>query len=478
MSEEITFGEVEHAEPESEIRPDQNAQFATVDIGECRPGELEIFVDLDVMRDMEAHAISNTRVELGGVMLGKQLVDQNGVPYVVVTDSLRAEHYEATKGSFKFTHDTWSQITRQREAFHPDLEMVGWYHTHPGWSVFLSGMDLFICNNFFNRPLDVALVIDPCEQDRGWFQWNDADPPATKRTGGFKLMTGRLRKDELDYFARIYNKEPDMNYDPRYGATSPGSTSVQLMDGRKSNMEIAIMGMLALQFMLLMLLGWRMIGPTQAPSDDVVALQEKIDELENERAHSQYEEIYRDEFNRLALAKTGDKDWSKELVDLRYKQRMVESNLEAQIISNQKLQYERDRLDENLTKVTKTQEKQKLELDRRKKQISEKNDLIKELKDAQEGKKSLGSFDWALTGGCSLLALAIGLFAGFYFAGKNDVPPEAAPEYDAKKTKQLANRAAETPPVDDGHPDTPANANQPIAMTPEPGDSDVVKFQD
>ena len=73
---------------------------------------------------------------------------RKGGRFVLVTDSLRAQHYESTKGSFKFTHDTWQEITRQRDQFGPDVQMVGWYHTHPGWGVFLSGMDLFICEHF------------------------------------------------------------------------------------------------------------------------------------------------------------------------------------------------------------------------------------------------------------------------------------------------------------------------------------------
>src|SRR5262245_25919176 len=100
---------------------------------------------------MEDHAQSDTTVELGGVLLGGVHEDEDGKPFVVVTDSLRAQHYESTKGSFKFTHDTWSQITREREEFPAELQMVGWYHTHPDWGVFLSGMDMFICDNFFNR---------------------------------------------------------------------------------------------------------------------------------------------------------------------------------------------------------------------------------------------------------------------------------------------------------------------------------------
>ncbi|MEC8507300.1 MAG: Mov34/MPN/PAD-1 family protein, partial [Planctomycetota bacterium] len=143
MGSEIQFGEIEESRPERQTPPDKSQQFAVVECQEPQSGELRIYVDLDVMKDMESHAESDTTVELGGVLLGRQLEDEQGQPFVVVSDSLRAQHYEATKGSFKFTHETWQQISRQREGLPPDLQMVGWYHTHPDWGVFLSGMDLF-----------------------------------------------------------------------------------------------------------------------------------------------------------------------------------------------------------------------------------------------------------------------------------------------------------------------------------------------
>ena len=474
MSDDITFGDVEHAEPELEIRPDRNAQFVTAEIGECRPGELEIFVDLDVMRDMEAHALSNTRVELGGVMLGKQLLDKDGVPYVVVTDSLRAEHYEATKGSFKFTHDTWSQITRQRESFHPDLEMVGWYHTHPGWSVFLSGMDLFICNNFFNRPLDVALVIDPCEQDRGWFQWTGKDPARTQRTGGFKLITGRYRKNELDYFARIYNKEPDMNYDPRYGATSSGSTSVQLTDGRKSTMEIAVIGMLALQFLLLLVFGWRMLGPPQTPSEKVAELQEKIDKLENERAHSELEQIYKDEFNRLAMKKSGSANYGQELISLRRNQRLLEANLDGQLAKNRELLADKSRVVKQSKELKSKLDSTTGTLKRTQAKVKEKAAEIAQYEKAG-AKKSDGRENWIL-GGVALLSLGVGLGAGFLFTPRNGDSPTPLAEFSPEKTSQLTTpNAAQLDPVKTQTQDP----SQPIEMKKtNPDDANVVKFQD
>ena len=66
---EIEFGQVEFREPESEIRPDRDRQFCAIACGEINQSQLPIFVDLDVMRDMEGHARTNTHVELGGVML-------------------------------------------------------------------------------------------------------------------------------------------------------------------------------------------------------------------------------------------------------------------------------------------------------------------------------------------------------------------------------------------------------------------------
>ena len=78
--------------------------------------------------------------------------------------------------------------------------MVGWYHTHPDWGVFLSGMDMFICDNFFNKKLDVAYVIDPCRGDRGMFQWTGDARHRVRRTGGFFVTASRFRAAELEYY--------------------------------------------------------------------------------------------------------------------------------------------------------------------------------------------------------------------------------------------------------------------------------------
>lgn len=284
---DITFGEVEEQRPAPNVRPDRNRHFAVVACGEVAADDLPIFVDLDVLGDMEAHALTDTTVELGGVMLGGQYEDEEGRPFVVVTDSLRAEHYEATKGSFKFTHETWQQISRQREEFPDDLAMVGWYHTHPDWGVFLSGMDTFICDNFFNKTLDVALVIDPCRQDRGWFMWTKSAQQRLKRTGGFYITASRYRAAELEECAAMLSGEMPM----RTATTSagPGAAPViHLHEEKPGWMGTAVLGMLFSQLCVLVLVAVMILKPATPPTaeqrDALTTAKEKIEDLEKDLA--------------------------------------------------------------------------------------------------------------------------------------------------------------------------------------------------
>jgi proteasome lid subunit RPN8/RPN11/regulator of replication initiation timing len=213
MDPDIQFGEVEEARPTRRRRPDRDRHFAVREFGTPAEEDLPIFVDMDVLAEMEAHARSDPTVELGGVLLGGQFEDDEGKPFVVVLDSLRAQHYESSSGHFKFTHDTWSEISRQRDEFSDDLQMVGWYHTHPNWGVFLSGMDQFICDHFFNRPLDVALVMDPVRGDRGWFYWDrGGGKERLPRASGFSVIASRFRRHELA--SRIESLERDGQMEP------------------------------------------------------------------------------------------------------------------------------------------------------------------------------------------------------------------------------------------------------------------------
>jgi proteasome lid subunit RPN8/RPN11 len=130
-----------------------------------------IFLHQRVNRLITQHARENRRCEVGGVLLGDVRQDVAGQFHVIVTHALRAEFATETHAHLTFTHKTWLTIHQMHESQYPDRTIVGWYHTHPGWSIFLSASDLFIHRNFFKQPWQIALVIDPSIDQGGFFVW-------------------------------------------------------------------------------------------------------------------------------------------------------------------------------------------------------------------------------------------------------------------------------------------------------------------
>jgi len=120
------------------------------------------------------YSLSDTSQELGGVLIGN-FNEKDGVFYVNVEAAIEARYTDAARASVTFTHKTWDYINEVREEKYPECRVVGWFHTHPGFGIFLSGNDKFIHQNFFNLPWQVAYVVDPIAEKHGFFGWHDGN---------------------------------------------------------------------------------------------------------------------------------------------------------------------------------------------------------------------------------------------------------------------------------------------------------------
>ena len=133
-------------------------------------------IDEDPLRRMQAHASSSLRREVAGVMLGPLPEKQpNTNRYIVhVQDMIIAKHTKMRGASVTYTPESWRYLNDVIAERYPEEEMVmvGWYHTHPGFGIFLSGMDLFIHKNFFTQKWHVAYVLDPIARKSGFFSWD------------------------------------------------------------------------------------------------------------------------------------------------------------------------------------------------------------------------------------------------------------------------------------------------------------------
>ena len=124
------------------------------------------------LSQIRAHSISNLRSELGGVLLGHAYRDGEQL-IVEVSAALPARNDDHGPIHFTFTADAWSQIHSERAEKYPNLEIVGWFHTHPGLGVFYSSDDVVVHTAAFTLPWHVGLVVDPLGNEASYFGWQE-----------------------------------------------------------------------------------------------------------------------------------------------------------------------------------------------------------------------------------------------------------------------------------------------------------------
>lgn len=141
-------------------------------IAPAREERYQVVIAQSVMDDIHAHGQSAPDVEVCGVLLGNVYRDAKG-PWCFIEASVRGNFASGRETQVTITSETWTHVNEIRDRLHPDKKFIGWYHTHPGFGIFLSGMDDFIQANWFSEPWQVALVYDPSSEEEGIFVWRD-----------------------------------------------------------------------------------------------------------------------------------------------------------------------------------------------------------------------------------------------------------------------------------------------------------------
>lgn len=198
-------------------------------IGELENDDVKVYIKQDVYKALEEYASSDTAHELGTIILGNYS-DSLGKMNVVISEFIYAKYTDASASTLTFTHETWDYIHKEHEESYPNTKIVGWQHTHPGYGIFLSNYDMFIQENFFNMPFQVAYVIDPVQHIRGFFQW---------KSGKVEKLKGFYIYDEVGKQIKIEQ--------PKEKKISGGSAGLVPMGESKFNMfQPLILGTLCL----------------------------------------------------------------------------------------------------------------------------------------------------------------------------------------------------------------------------------------
>jgi COP9 signalosome complex subunit 5 len=119
----------------------------------------EIKVSALALLKMVMHARSGGTLEIMGLLLGK--VDANTM---IAMDSfaLPVEGTETRVNAQAQAYEYMAQYTESAKQVGRPENVIGWYHSHPGYGCWLSGIDVStqMLNQQFQEPF-VAIVIDP-----------------------------------------------------------------------------------------------------------------------------------------------------------------------------------------------------------------------------------------------------------------------------------------------------------------------------
>jgi proteasome lid subunit RPN8/RPN11 len=125
-----------------------------------------VVMEAEVARQIRQHARTSMKAEVCGVLIGSTDHER-----MTVEACIQGTNAAQGGAHVTFTQDTWEHIYKIKDKEYPDQKIVGWYHSHPGFGVFLSEHDLFIQQNFFSNPQQVAWVYDPHTDEEGCFGW-------------------------------------------------------------------------------------------------------------------------------------------------------------------------------------------------------------------------------------------------------------------------------------------------------------------
>lgn len=116
--------------------------------------------------DVYAHCFESEGIEVGGVLIGR--LCEGSAPNVLA--SLRVPD-QRRPAPLVFTPESWEHIHTEIQRRYPGEQIVGWYHSYPGFGLFVSEQDAFIHDCWFNNAGHVFVVIDPKLGQEAVFAW-------------------------------------------------------------------------------------------------------------------------------------------------------------------------------------------------------------------------------------------------------------------------------------------------------------------
>ncbi len=106
---------------------------------------------------------TSNQVEQGGILLGTVYKNpETNIIYGMAEQAVNGSLARGSAAYLEVTHETWREMLNQVDRIYPNLQIIGWYHTHPNsLDVFMSGTDQTTQRRLFSQDWQFAIVLNP-----------------------------------------------------------------------------------------------------------------------------------------------------------------------------------------------------------------------------------------------------------------------------------------------------------------------------
>jgi proteasome lid subunit RPN8/RPN11 len=130
--------------------------------------DVHIYLSLDVAKKIMDHCYDHGRQkEVMGLIMGQTYKDKNTNKTYSIARDVATSDLDASEVDVRF--ENFDKLFNQLESLDYEYQILGWYHSHPDYSSFMSPTDIDTQRRMFKQPYQYAMVVDPIRFDMKTF---------------------------------------------------------------------------------------------------------------------------------------------------------------------------------------------------------------------------------------------------------------------------------------------------------------------
>jgi len=135
------------------------------------PRPVAVHMLYDAFRSAYDRARESVPKEIGGFIAGYLLLVRSTNEHHLVIEEEIPVRSRSTALTVEFLTEGAREVAdRINKLRRSGLYVVGWYHSHPGYSCYPSKLDIKSHKTYFREPYQVGLIIDPINKEACVFQ--------------------------------------------------------------------------------------------------------------------------------------------------------------------------------------------------------------------------------------------------------------------------------------------------------------------